>query len=235
MTRPPKMRDTDPADHPRKGRAARPKLAATLILHKGDGADMQILMGKRAPRHGFMPGKFVFPGGKVDRADSFAPIASQLPAASLNAMTTHLPKRRAIAAASAAIREAWEETGLKLAAPLPAARSRRGFEGFTEQGLGFDLARLNLLARAITPPYHPKRFDTWFFTASAATLIDDPADMASGELLELQWVTLTQARSLDLPKITQMILFDLQERGPEPTGPLPFYVSRYGKHICEAL
>lgn len=235
MTRRPVIRDTDPADTPRKGRATRPKLAATLILHKGEDANMQILMGKRAARHGFMPGKFVFPGGRVDRGDSFAPIASQLPAASLNAMTTHLPKRRAIAAAAAAVREAWEETGLKLAAPLPETRRTRGFAGFTEQGMGLDLARLNLIARAITPPYHPKRFDTWFFTASASTLIDDPADMASGELLELQWVTIDAAQSLDLPKITHIILQNLKKKGPTPAGPLPFYVSRYGKHICENL
>lgn len=230
------IRDTDPADSPRKGRATRPKLAATLILHQGSGDDLRVLMGKRAPRHGFMPGKYVFPGGRVDRADSSAPIASPLPARSLAIMGAHLPPRRAIAVASAAVRETWEETGLKLASALPGSdKAPASFAGITKLGLGLDLGRLSLLARAITPPYHSKRFDTWFFTASAATLINDPADQASGELLELQWVTLTEARSLDLPKITRIILQQLKEKGPTPTGPLPFYRSRHGQHLCETL
>ena len=51
-------------------RAVRPKDAATLIIVRGGGKEPRVLMGKRAASHKFMPNKFVFPGGKVDPADS---------------------------------------------------------------------------------------------------------------------------------------------------------------------
>ncbi len=47
----------------------RPKDAATLILVDRSGAAPKVLLGKRHARHKFMPGKFVFPGGRVDPAD----------------------------------------------------------------------------------------------------------------------------------------------------------------------
>ena len=47
------------------GRAVRPKDAATLVIVRRDAGDPQVLMGKRASGHKFMPNKFVFPGGKT--------------------------------------------------------------------------------------------------------------------------------------------------------------------------
>ena len=35
-------------------------------------------MGRRHDGHKFMPGKFVFPGGRAERADAFAPFAANL-------------------------------------------------------------------------------------------------------------------------------------------------------------
>ena len=37
-----------------------------------------VLMGRRHARHAFMPGKFVFPGGRTDPADSRIPVAEGL-------------------------------------------------------------------------------------------------------------------------------------------------------------
>ena len=54
----------DLADAPRVTQGQRPRDAATLILLDGD----RVLMGRRAPGHVFMPSKWVFPGGRVDRA-----------------------------------------------------------------------------------------------------------------------------------------------------------------------
>ena len=51
-------------------RAVRPRDAATLLTVRREGPEPRVLMGKRAASHKFMPNKFVFPGGKVDRADS---------------------------------------------------------------------------------------------------------------------------------------------------------------------
>ncbi|TIV91075.1 MAG: NUDIX hydrolase, partial [Mesorhizobium sp.] len=50
----------------RSGRALRPRDAATLILLDRQGKDVLVLMGRRHARHAFMPGKYVFPGGRTD-------------------------------------------------------------------------------------------------------------------------------------------------------------------------
>ena len=47
----------------------RPRDAATLIVIRRDGATPRILLGQRHGSHAFMPGKFVFPGGRLDAAD----------------------------------------------------------------------------------------------------------------------------------------------------------------------
>ena len=47
----------------------RPRDAASLILLRGDGHDLELLAGRR-PRHAkFMPGVWVFPGGAIDPED----------------------------------------------------------------------------------------------------------------------------------------------------------------------
>ena len=56
----------------------RPRDAATLILLDRKAGDFRVLMGRRHMRHAFMPGKFVFPGGRTDPADSRIPVAAGL-------------------------------------------------------------------------------------------------------------------------------------------------------------
>src|SRR5690554_7749241 len=53
-----------------QGKAVLPRDAATLIIVRRDSATPQVLMCQRHANHKFMPNKFVFPGGRVDRADS---------------------------------------------------------------------------------------------------------------------------------------------------------------------
>ena len=54
----------------RPSRALRPRDAATLILvERSERAAARVLMGKRHAGHRFMPGKFVFPGGRVEPED----------------------------------------------------------------------------------------------------------------------------------------------------------------------
>ncbi len=236
MKRPQFKRDTDPADRERIGRAVRPKLSATLILMRGDVQNPQVLMGKRAAGHGFMPSKSVFPGGKAEPNDTFAPAASALLPQTKTILERHLVPRRAQAAGAAAIRETFEETGLFLARPCANSRKApKGWEDFTSRGLGADLGALSLTARAITPPYHPKRFDAWFFTARADDLIDLPDCNASGELEDLSWHTLAQTRALDLPMITSIVLDELAKRLHDPARPVPFYAMRRGKHFRDWL
>jgi 8-oxo-dGTP pyrophosphatase MutT (NUDIX family) len=51
-------------------RPARPRPAATVVLVREAGEGPQILLLRRTRSAGFVPGAFVFPGGRVDRADA---------------------------------------------------------------------------------------------------------------------------------------------------------------------
>ena len=55
-----------------------PRDASTLIILDGSGPDAKVLMGRRHEGHKFMPGLFVFPGGRVDRYDGSVPVGSEL-------------------------------------------------------------------------------------------------------------------------------------------------------------
>ena len=94
------------------GRAVRPRDAATLILVRRDGTEPKILMGKRSAGHAFMPNKFVFPGGKVDAADSRLRPPGDLHPQVLARLMKGCSQSRARGLAMAAIRETYEETGL---------------------------------------------------------------------------------------------------------------------------
>jgi len=59
------MTETANKPHP----ALRPRDAATLVIVRRDGKVPRVLMGRRHPDHAFMPGKYVFPGGRLDAAD----------------------------------------------------------------------------------------------------------------------------------------------------------------------
>ena len=58
----------------------RPRDAATLILVDRSSGEPRILMGRRGDAQVFMPGKYVFPGGRVDKTDRDVPIADDLKA-----------------------------------------------------------------------------------------------------------------------------------------------------------
>ena len=69
----------------KKGRAyerpekpVRPRDAASLVICRQRKGVTEVLMGRRASRHRFMPNIFVFPGGRVDTADRQAKIAADL-------------------------------------------------------------------------------------------------------------------------------------------------------------
>src|SRR6201990_3038198 len=105
--------DNEPDHHP----YYRPRDAATLILVDRSGSIPKVLVGKRHDKVVFMPGKFVFPGGRVDKADSRVPVAAPISNELEQNLLKGSPKisaGRARALANAAIREACEETGLCL-------------------------------------------------------------------------------------------------------------------------
>src|SRR5580693_4366669 len=47
----------------------RPRDAASLILLRGEGQDLEVLAGRRPLHVKFMPGVHVFPGGAIDPPD----------------------------------------------------------------------------------------------------------------------------------------------------------------------
>ncbi len=59
-------------------RAVRPKPAATVIILRRDGPKPRVLMGRRHGGHRLMPDRWVFPGGRIERANYLACPASLL-------------------------------------------------------------------------------------------------------------------------------------------------------------
>ena len=215
--------------------ASRPKDAATLILVR-DGRE--VLMGQRHPGHVFLPGHYVFPGGRVDRADSFITPATDLRPEIADRLGYRSRKGRARALALAAVRETFEETGLRLGAEVAAVPRTRSapWRAFFETGVAPTLDVLDYVARAITPPFRPRRFDARFFVADAKYARGEI--VGSGELLNLRWVSLGEARRLTLPRITALVLEMLEQRiGAGATAmarhEIPFIRYRRGRYIFD--
>jgi 8-oxo-dGTP pyrophosphatase MutT (NUDIX family) len=210
-----------------------PRDAATLVLTRVRKGAAEVLMGRRAPGHVFMASKWVFPGGRIDRSDFTAAAANALPAADMARLTREVPVRRAHALAMAAVRETFEETGLLLAAPAPAASVAGPWREFRAVGALPDLAALSYVARAITPPGRTRRFDARFFMAGADALLHPEPTAGSGELDEIAWLPLADTRALDLPAITRFVLGEVAERLTHPDRPLPFVRMVRGRHLIE--
>lgn len=221
------------AERERASANVRPKDAATLIIVDRSGPAPKVLLGKRHHGHKFMPGKFVFPGGRLEPNDRLMPVASPLDPYTEKYLM-HGTKRpsvsRAKSLALAAIRETFEETGLILGAP--SNKSAPVPEGpwaeFAKAGFYPDLSSLHFIARAITPSRRPRRFDTRFFAVDAATIAHKVENVvhAEAELVELVWMPIADARSLDMPTITGVVLQELEARVAAGFGrdlPVPFY------------
>ena len=200
-------------------KAVRPRDAATLIIVR-QGDTPRILMGKRAASHKFMPNKFVFPGGRRDPCDSRIDAPHALRAPVLRRLERHtgaaMNAARLRGLALAAIRETFEETGLVLghAAARPPRSRNADWGRYFAHGVVPPLDQMDFIARAITPTYRTRRFDTRFFLAYAEQLFTDPERInASGELLDLHWLTLDEARKRDLPIITRATCWTSWRRG----------------------
>lgn len=199
--------------------------AATVILVRDPGRAPSVLMGQRGARAAFMPSKFVFPGGAVDPGDADIALTPPLAEGCATRLAEAGGGPGAAALAAAAIRELWEETGLILGAPGAWPDPPPDWTGFAGTGHRPSADGLSFVFRAITPPGRPRRFDARFFLADAARLMGDPDDFsrASEELSHLHWVPLAEARAIDLPFITEVVLAEVAARlpdlGPPPTVP----------------
>ncbi|GGE47240.1 NUDIX hydrolase [Agaricicola taiwanensis] len=230
---------------PAKTSRLRPRDAATIILLDTSGSEPLVLMGRRHDGHVFMPGKYVFPGGRVEAGDGRMNICGNFAEhieEQLMARVSRPSYTRVRAYGLAAIRELAEETGLLFGfkdAGIPPAPTPE-WEPFARAGVFPTLEGLSFIARAITPPGRTRRYDTRFFAANA----DYVADRIEGivgpdaELTELVWVTLPAARSLDLPRITGVVLGELEKRleaGIDRVQPVPFFFFRSGRSQREEL
>lgn len=231
MTKPSSTSSSDSRD---AAAVAVPRNAATLVLvREVIGRPPRVLMGQRGSGAAFMPSKFVFPGGALDLSDSALSANFEVRAEDEDKLCARTEDPPApVALALAAVRETWEETGLALGAPEEsmsefAVSAHEDWRSFFAAGLRPATDQLRFIFRAITPPTRSRRFDARFFLADASLVHGDPDDLAraDGELSHLSWLTLAEARALDLPFITEVVLAEVEARlrAPGEPRPTPFF------------
>ncbi|EIM29539.1 NUDIX family protein [Microvirga lotononidis] len=225
----------------------RPADAATLIIIDRKGRNPKVLMGRRHEGLKFMPGKFVFPGGRIEAGDRSMTVTGALhprTEQALMARVTRPSTQRSRALALAAIRETFEETGLLLGTKdyggPESVPTGTAWTTFQERGIFPDLEALHFIGRAVTPPKRVRRFDTRFFAVDRAAIAEEIEGIVGpeAELVELAWVTISQAKALDLPPITTVILDELEARiaaGFSHQLPVPFYYQQRGRFVRELL
>jgi 8-oxo-dGTP pyrophosphatase MutT (NUDIX family) len=203
-----------------------------LLLIRGTGRTAEVLMGRRSRASRFMPGVYVFPGGRVERGDArpsgFAETMTAPPGG-----TDRATRRRLAHFARAALRETFEETGL-LVADRPDPRPRAIDSGsageaeiwraFRRAGRSPAFSALSLVARAVTPTRSPIRFHTRFFRADGQAACGDL--LGNGELEDLRWVPVENALSLPIAEVTVLVLREALAHGPASGGaprPVPLF------------
>jgi 8-oxo-dGTP pyrophosphatase MutT (NUDIX family) len=174
------MNDISEAPDKARQTVVRPRDAASLILLRGDGKELEVLAGRRPLHVRFMPGVHVFPGGAIDPPDGVA--------WNVESGTETLGARLA-RCARAALRETWEEAGVlvgRSAASPPASPAKMPIErAYCDHGLAAAMDLLTYVGRAITPSHSSRRFNTRFFLSDGSNVFGEPT--ASEELEEVRW------------------------------------------------
>jgi 8-oxo-dGTP pyrophosphatase MutT (NUDIX family) len=191
-------------------RPVEPRPAATVVLLREGEAGPEALLLRRHRRSGFAADAWVFPGGVVDPADRDPALGAWMDGPDAAAWAARLglgDPAEAQGYVAAALREAWEETGILLARPgadgaadaegLDAARRALldGSAGLREaaEGTGVRLSgdALVYLAHWITPEPEPRRYDTRFFAAR----VPDGAEcvLHTHELTDAVWMAPVEA------------------------------------------
>ena len=158
---------------------ARP--AATVVLLRSGTQGLEALLTHRPPTMAFAGGAHVFPGGRVDAADSDPGLATRSAVSgedAARALGGDLAPEAALAAYLAALRELFEEAGVLLAdtaAPVARVAEARTALLAGEATLASVADALDLrlrtdllvpLSRWVTPRGYPRRFDARFFAAA---------------------------------------------------------------------
>src|SRR5262249_29833968 len=168
---------------------APPRPAATVVLLRDASAGLEALLLRRHRRSGFAADAWVFPGGVVDARDRSGEAADRMDGPSPGEWARRLgmdDPAEAVGYVAAAIREAFEETGIVLARPdnvsVPHADAAHSLEvarrallndviGLRDMAIGNGLRLcgdgLVYIAHWITPLPESRRYDTRFFAARA--------------------------------------------------------------------
>jgi 8-oxo-dGTP pyrophosphatase MutT (NUDIX family) len=159
------------------------RAAATVVLLRDAAGGMEVFMVKRHGLSDVLGGAYVFPGGKVDRADTDPEVLQRL-GAPLDGLRAALGEAELEAPTAAgffvaACRETFEEAGVLLAAGAMAqqveaaqSRAREGLpfgENLAGLALRLDWNSMVPWARWVTPRVPAminKRFDARFFLAA---------------------------------------------------------------------
>lgn len=163
----------------------RAKHAASVIVLRMRDGEPHTLMGMRGAKHRFMPNRLVFPGGRVDPADMTAPFATPLSPVAEHGLRKKANPALARGLAAAAARELLEETGLSLGNPPR-------------------VDGLHYLARAVTPPGLPIRFNARFFVVGEQHVNGELG--GDGELEGLRFYGMSEALGLGLALPTRRVL-----------------------------
>ncbi|HEY1402937.1 MAG TPA: MBL fold metallo-hydrolase [Pyrinomonadaceae bacterium] len=159
---------TTAGDAPRGGADAVPRDAAAVILVRETEGERvpQVFWARRSERLAFLGGFYAFPGGQRDAEDAETPVEN-----SVDAETA--------AMIACAARELFEELGVLVArgadaltkGQLASVRDDLTSQRMTfaqvlaHYGLHLDARDFTFAGRWVTPPFSPRRFDTWFFLA----------------------------------------------------------------------
>ena len=210
-----------------------PRDAATLMLIDRSSTQPKVLLGRRHAGHKFMPGKFVFPGGRIEPLDRSMTAVSELHPDAQKKLLERVAEpssQFARAFALAALRETAEEAGrlLGVKRDQPPIVPGAIWTEFAKANIHPDLGQIHFVARAVTPPRRPRRFDTRFLTADASAIAHKIEGVVGpdSELVELTWVPIAEAAQLDMPTITGIVLEELLARveaGMAHDLPVPFY------------
>ena len=179
--------------------AVEPKPAATIVLLRDADAGMEVLLLKRHRSSGFVPGAYVYPGGRTDDADADPALMQH----ALNFRETSVPAHFWFAA----VREAFEETGVLLGraasgewvADTHASEAMQRLRlQLLEDGAtlldvlracdcAIEFADVVYFAHWITPLAEPRRYNTRFFVAGVPP--DRTVQPDAREMVDALWLT----------------------------------------------